>query len=144
MLDAFFNSIFGKMIEASPLGAILLISLIVTLLTTLVYKYFTKQKVLKAMKEEMDDLRKQMKEFKNDTQKMMELQKKSFQKSMEQMKHSFVPMLITFIPLIIIFGWLQATYKEIGNLLGPLNWLWIYILSSIIFSIILRKIMKVY
>ncbi len=144
MLDAFFNAIFGKIIEASPLGAILLISLIVTLLTTLVYKYFTKQKVLKAMKEEMDDLRKQMKEFKNDTQKMMELQKKSFQKSMEQMKHSFVPMLITFIPLIIIFGWLQATYKEIGKLLGPLNWLWIYILSSIIFSIILRKVLKVY
>ena len=144
MFNAFFNSIFGKIIEKSPLGGVLLISLIITLFTTVVYKYLTNQKVLKAMKEEMDDLRKQMKEVKNDTEKMMEIQKKSFQKSMEQMKHSIKPMFVTFIPLIIIFGWLQVTYKDIGHLLGPLNWLWVYILSSLVFSISLRKLLKVY
>ena len=144
MLDSFFNAIFGKIIEKSPLGAILLVSFILTFITTIAYKYFTNQKELKAAKEEMDSLRIQMKEAKHDTQKVMELQKQSFQKTMEQMKHSLKPMIITFIPLLIIFGWLQATYKDMGQILGPLNWLWIYFLSSFIFSISLRKILKVY
>ena len=144
MLDAFFNTIFGKIIEKSPFGAVLLISLIITLITTLAYKYFTNQQKLKVLKEEMDSLRTQMKESKNDTQKMMEIQKQSFQKSMEQMKHAIKPMLITFLPIIILFTWLQTTYAPVGNLLGPLNWLWVYILSSLIFSIALRKLLKVY
>src|SRR3989344_5908575 len=144
MFDSFFNAIFGRIIEASPLGAILLIALIITVVTTLVYKWVTNQKLLKQMKEDMDAIRKQMKDSKNDTQKMMALQKESLQKSLEQMKHTIKPMLITFIPLIIIFGWLQNTYTDKGNLIGPLNWLWVYIISTFIYNLSLRKLLKVH
>ena len=144
VFDSFFNSIFGGIIGMNPLGAILLISFILTLVITLLYKVFTDQKALKAIKDEMKEMREEMKNFKNDPQKMIELQKKSMQKSLEQMKHTIKPMLITMIPLIIIFGWLRTAYTEIGVLIFGLSWLWIYILSSIIFSIILRKVLKVH
>ena len=144
VFDSFFNSIFGGLIGMSPLGGILLISFILTLVITLLYKVFTDQKALKAIKDEMKEMRNEMKEFKQDPQKMIELQKRSMQKSLEQMKHTIKPMLITMIPLIIIFSWLRSTYTDMGALIFGLSWLWIYILSSIIFSIILRKVLKVH
>ena len=144
MFDSFFNSIFGSLIEKSPLGAILIISLILTFLITLAYKYLTNQATLKAMKQEMDGLRKEIKVNKDDPKKLMEIQKKSMQQSLEQMKHTIKPMIITFIPLVIIFGWLRNSYTPIGKILGPLTWIWVYIIFSIVFSMILRKVMKVY
>ena len=144
VFDSFFNSILGGVIEASPLGGILFISFLITLIITLLYKVFTNQEAMKAIKDELKEMRKEMKEFKEDPQKMMELQKKSMKKSMEQMKHSMKPMLITMIPLIIIFGWLRSVYAETGALIFGLSWLWIYILSSVVFSIALRKILKVH
>jgi len=104
VLDSFFNSVFGGVIESSPLGGLIFISFVLTLLITLAYKFMTDQKLMKSVKEDMKSIRKQMKEFKDEPDKVMELQKKSMEMSMSQMKNSFKPMLITFIPLIIFFG----------------------------------------
>ena len=144
VLDSFFNSIFGWFIEKSPLGGLLFISLVLTFLTTLSYKFFTDQVKLKQVKDDMTSLREKMKEHKSDPKKMMEFQKLSLEKSFEQMKHQIKPLLITMIPLIIIFGWLRKTYQPYGDLIGPLGWLGVYFISSVIFSIIIRKLMKVY
>jgi len=144
MLDSFFNAIFGVIIEAWPLGGVLVVSFVLTLLVTIIYKYMTDQRRLKEMKDEMKDLRNQMKQHKGDQAKLMEIQKQSMQKSMEQMKHTFKPMLITFLPLIVIFSWLRNTYDPVGTLIGPLTWIWVYIISSIVFSFILRKVLKVH
>ena len=145
VLENFFNSIFGWAIEAGPLGGLIFISFVLTFLITLSYKYMTDQELMKSVKAEMKEIRKQMKEFKDDPSKVMELQKKSMDKSMVQMKNSFKPMLITFIPLIIIFGWLRGVYaEEVVKFLWIDSWLWIYIIFSIIFSIIVRKLLKVH
>ncbi len=143
VLDSFFNKIFGFLIGADPLLGILTISFLLTLIITILYKVFTDQEALKTIKDELKDMREEMKNFKDDPQKMMELNKKSMQKSLEQMKHTIKPMLITMLPLLIIFSWLRSTYSEIGPLILGLSWLWVYIISSVIFSIILRKILKV-
>ncbi len=156
VLNSFFNAIFGFIVDKSPVGTVLIVSFILTLIVTLVYKLTTNQTLLKALKEEMKTLRADMKLYKNDHSKLMELQKKSMEKSMEQMKHTIKPMIITFIPLIFIFGWLRDTYPaeqiilkfpfnlpKMGSSLG-FGWLGIYVLSSVIFSIILRKILKVH
>ena len=63
------------------------------------------------------------------------------EKNIKYMTKSFKPMLITFIPLIIMLGWLKTTYQTITL---PLGWIWIYIISSLIFSIILRKLLKIH
>ena len=144
VLDSFFNAIFGWALDISPLVGILVISLVLTLLVTLAYKFMTDQHMLKNIKDEMKDLRKQMKENKHDQSKIMELQKISMEKSLKQMKQTFKPMLITMLPLLVIFSWLRNTYNPIGPIVGSLTWIWVYIISSMIFSIILRKIMKVH
>jgi len=39
---------------------------------------------------------------------MMKVQKEAMKKNMDYMKHSFKPTLITFLPIILIFGWMNA------------------------------------
>ncbi len=147
MFNDFFNAIFGRLIEYNPLYGLLVISFIITLIVTLVYKFATDQKELKRIKEETKGIREQMKIHKDNPQKVSELQKKSLEISMGSFKHQFKPMIITIIPVLIIFGWLKETYANYSNLnfLGFIDtWIWAYIVSALIFSIILRKIFKVH
>ncbi len=145
VLENFFQNTLGWAIEWSPLGGLFIVSFILTLLVTLVYKYMTDQELLKSIKQEMKEIRKEMKLFKEDPTKMMELQKISMEKSMVQMKNTFKPMLITFIPLILVFGWLREVYATLEiSFLGMSSWLLIYIIFSVIFSATLRKILKVH
>ena len=53
-------------------------------------------------------MQKKMKAAKGDPQKAMRLQKEAMSVNMDYMKQSFKPTLITFLPIIIIFGWLNA------------------------------------
>jgi uncharacterized membrane protein (DUF106 family) len=97
------------LLEIPPFWAILIISFVITLLTTLVYKFTTDQKKMKKLKEDMKEYQKKIKEFsKSDPQKAMSIQQEAMKQNMEYMKHSFKSTLYTFIPIIIIFGWLNA------------------------------------
>tara|TARA_Y100000034_G_C6614891_1_gene267886 strand:- start:37 stop:474 length:438 start_codon:yes stop_codon:yes gene_type:complete len=145
MLDNFFNAIFGPLISWSPLGALIIISFILTALITVAYKYFTDQELMKSLKAELKSLQHEMKEAKHDTEKVMQLQKQSMEKNMKYMMNSFKPTLITLIPILIIFSWLRAEYTDKAlNFLGINSWIWIYIIFSIIFSIALRKLLRVH
>jgi uncharacterized membrane protein (DUF106 family) len=146
MLESFFNGVFGWAINLGHLWGLIIIAFILTLLVTLAYKFLTDQSLAKSIKEEMKQIRQDMKEFKDDPEKVMELQKTSMEKSMKQMKMSLKPIIITLIPLIIIFGWLRATYADIDlNFLGFIDgWIWVYIIVSIIFSLILRRFLRVH
>ncbi|MBL7147402.1 MAG: DUF106 domain-containing protein [Nanoarchaeota archaeon] len=144
MFDSFFNSIFGGLINQNPKLALILISFLLTLLITLVYKFTTNQKMMKETKEELKEMQKEMRGLKDDPKKMMEKQKKLMEKNMKMMMHSFKPMLFTFIPIIIMFSWLKNEYEPLGKVMFGLSWIWVYIIFSIIFSIITRKILKVY
>jgi len=147
VLNKFFDMVFGKLIAYDPLYGLLAISFIITFLITLVYKFMTDQTELKRVKEETKEIREQMKTHRDDPQKMKELNKRSLEISMGSLKHQFKPMLITLIPLFIIFGWLRTTYADYNNLnfLGFIDgWIWVYISSAIIFNIILKKVLKVH
>ena len=145
MLDSIFNSIFGNMIETHPTATLILISFLLTLFVSIFYKIFTDQKLMKSLKAEMKEIREDIKNFKNDPEKVMELQKKSMQKSMTHMKQTMKPTLITMLPLLIIFSWLRNIYNEITvNFIGIHSWFWVYLISSVVFSITLRKLLKVH
>jgi uncharacterized membrane protein (DUF106 family) len=145
MLDSLFNSIFGSMIGKSPIAALLFISFLLTTLVTVFYKLLTDQELIKSLKLEMKEIREDMKNFKDDPEKTLELQKESMQKSMTHMKQTMKPTFITMLPLLIIFSWLRGVYGEMDlNFLGFHNWLWVYILSSILFSVLIRKLLKVH
>ena len=146
VLENFFNATLGKVLGLpQPLG-LFLVSLGLTVVLTLVYKWMTDQKLMKSLKEEMNAMKEEMKQYKHDTQKMMEINKKVWDKNMVYLKHSLKPNLITLIPIIIIFSWLRSYYEGLGNppvFLG-LSWLWAYIIFSLVLSMLLRKLLKVH
>lgn len=144
MFDSFFNSIFGGLIDWNPLIGLLILSFLLTLLISLSYKFLTDQKLMKDHKDEIKILQKEMKELKNEPDKMMEKQKVLMEKNLKMMKHNFKPMLFTFIPLIIVFGWLRETYTPMGKLIFGMSWFWIYLISAVVFSMVIRKLLKIY
>ena len=143
VLEGFFNTIFGKVIEASPLGGLVLVAFILTLLSSLAYKWLTDQEKMKSLKEELKEHQKMMKESK-DNQERLDLQKKAMDKNLQYLTHSFKPLLVTFIPFLIVFNWLRGAYSPLGPLIGPLNWIIVYLVASVLFSIIIRKVLKVH
>lgn len=106
-LDAIFNPWLGPILYWPSILAILIISVGITFLITIVYKYTTDQKEMKRIK---DDLKKYQDEMKNtkDTKKLMDIQKKALDLNMKYMMSSFKSTLYTFIPIIIIFAWLNT------------------------------------
>ena len=96
---------------------------------------------MKNLKDELTAIQKELKGSKENPKQAIEIQKRLMEKNMKYMMKSVKPMLITFIPLIIILGWLKTTYQDIQL---PLGWIWVYLISSLIFSIVLRKLLKIY
>jgi len=127
-------------IKQNPKLGIILISLIVTIFVSLVNKYTTDQKRMKEIKENQKKLQEEIKRNKNDPKKMLELQKEMMTYSGEMMKHSFKPMIFTLIPLLVLFGWLKNVF--IGTILEK-SWIWWYIISSIILSLVVKKIFRI-
>lgn len=146
MFDGFLNSIFGGLISEFPLFTLILLSFLLTLFVTLIYKWMTDQEMMKSLREDLKKYQGEMKSLSSEPEKMMSVQKKALDANMKYMMHSFKPMLITFIPLIIIFGWLRSSYQTTDlNFLGIFhNWIWVYIISSVLFSLAIRKVLKIH
>jgi len=105
-LDTIFNPWLGLALQLPPFWAILIISAFITILVTVVYKYTTNQREMKQIKDDLKKYQKEMRETK-DTKKLMGIQKKSMELNMTYMKSSFKSTLYTFVPIIIIFAWLN-------------------------------------
>lgn len=155
VLDSFFNSIFGPLINAvGSRWSLVIISFILTLLITLAYKLLTKQELMKALKAELKTLQQELKKVKDHPEKFTRVNKQLMEKNLQYFKQSLRPMIITFIPIIIVFGWMRKTYLPAGDLFTwgfsipffgtGFGWLMTYIVTSIIFSIIIRKLLKVH
>ncbi len=131
-----------------PITFMTLAVITITLLITIVQKYTVDQNVMRELKADSKKMRKELKAIKNDPAKMQQHQKKMMNLSMKQMKMSFKPMMYYMIPLIIFFTWLSNTMIGITVLKPPI-WPWemgylgSYIVLSIFFSMMFRKILKV-
>ncbi len=148
------------LIENYPLISLLVISFIITLVLTLVYKHFSNQEEIKKSKDKMKELQGKIKEEK-DPDKIMAMQKEMLETNMEHLRHNMKPLLITFLPLIAVFWWLRTTFVPFGILI-PYNvtfpgsgfllpglwdgagWFLVYVFSSFIYSISLRKLLDVH
>jgi len=126
-----------ELIPAYPRISIIVLSLIVTLLITIVNFFMVDRKRMKEIRDKQKKLREEMKNFKDNPEKMLEINKKMMEDMPEQLKHSFKPMLVTLVPLLILFSWLRTTY---ATTIIASTWIWWYIVASIVFSIILRKV----
>ena len=106
----FLNIILGPLLNIPPLIAVIIMSLFISVIIILITKYTTDQVLMKRLKEEMKEHQKQIKELRGNPSKAMEMQKKAMDANMKYMMHSLKPTLITFIPIILIFGWMSANF----------------------------------
>ena len=108
VLDSLLNPVFGPLLKLGPFWAIFILSLIISLLIVLVYKYATNQEEMKRLKDQQKDFQKKMKELKENPAEMMKIQKEAMQSNLQYMKHSFKATLITMLPILLIFGWMNG------------------------------------
>jgi uncharacterized membrane protein (DUF106 family) len=150
--------IYATFIAESPLEPVLFglkpshflfgISIILSIFVTLVYKYMTDQTLMRELKKDLKKYQKQMKEHRSDATKVSEVSKKSMAVNMKYMHQSMKPMLITMLPFLGIFTWLRSNFAEtiMYNLpVWPhtLGWLGTYIIFSMVFTTLFRKILGV-
>lgn len=107
-LDPVLNTVLGPLLSMDPTYAVALIAFLMTLLLTLAYKFLTDQDLMKDLKAQIKGFQEQMKTLKEHPEKMMKVQKQAMELNMKYMMHSMKPTLFTFIPIILIFGWLNA------------------------------------
>ncbi|MFH0977977.1 MAG: EMC3/TMCO1 family protein [Candidatus Woesearchaeota archaeon] len=108
VFESILNPIFLPLFTLPSAISIAIISVLLSFIVTIVYKYTTDQKMMKELKDHMKEMQKKIKEHRSDPKKAMELQKQAMESNMKYMVHSFKPTLITFIPIIILFGYLNS------------------------------------
>jgi len=125
-------------------GMIILI-FIITLIMTLFQKYATDQEALKELKKEQKAFQNESKEYKEHPEKMAEMGPKQMELMGKMMKLSMRPMIYTGIPIILFFRWFMDYFNAMPDFrfFGFFTWFWFYLLGSILFSSVLRKVMKV-
>ena len=125
-----------------------------TLLTTLLQKYLTDQKLLKHLREEQKAIQAQMKQFRDHPEKLLEMNRKSMEITMKIMPVTMRPVMYTTVPFLLLLRWfgdyftvigttkIFGVFNSLGSFLFP-GWVWAYLLGSIVVSIFLRKWLKV-
>lgn len=103
-------TLLNPLLSLPPLIGLLIISFLVSLIATVVYKYTTDQIVMKSLRDEIKGHQQKMKEQRSDPKKMMESQKKAMEANMQYMMKSLKPTLFTLIPLLLVFTWLGSHY----------------------------------
>jgi uncharacterized membrane protein (DUF106 family) len=104
---AFLDPVLGPLLTWPPIVSIFVVSFLITLLSTLVYKYTTDQKRMRELRAKTKEFQQKMRSIK-DPQKLLKVQQEAMGYNLEMMKHSFKPMLYTMIPLLIVFAWLNG------------------------------------
>ncbi len=108
MFETILNPIFNPLLKFPVVLVIGIMALIINLVITLIYKFTTDQNLMKELKDEMKELQKEMRELKKDPKRMMEVQKKAMATNMKYMSHSLRSTIFTFIPIILLFGWMNS------------------------------------
>ncbi len=106
--NAIMDPVLRPLLSLPPLLSVILISLMISLIITFVYKLLTDQKKMKELRDGIKSSQQEMKKHRADPKKMMEVQKKAMEKNMQYMTSSLKPTLITLLPIFLIFGWLNA------------------------------------
>ena len=117
-------------------GIVFLAGLISLFISSVNYFVMDKEKVRNG-KERQKELQKQIKEHKENPEKMMKLQKEMMSHMGENFKHSLKPMMITMLPILVVFYWIRDVFSE-----ALVGWFWYYLVSALIFSMIFRKLFK--
>lgn len=104
----FLDPIFAPLLKIPAFFAIFIISLLLSLIITIIYKLMTNQEEMRSLKADIKKHQKDMKLSRDNPTKMREIQKLAMDKNMKYMMQSMKPTLVTFIPVIFLLGWLSS------------------------------------
>ncbi len=110
VFDNLLNPIFNPLLNLPTLVAVIMLSFLISLIITVVYKYTTDQNLMKQLKGEMKEFQKEIKELKKEPEKAMQVQKKTMQTNMKYMMLSMKSTLYSILPIILIFGWMNVNF----------------------------------
>ncbi|MBN4049214.1 DUF106 domain-containing protein [archaeon AH-315-M20] len=110
VFESFLDPIFLPLLNIPILWAIIILSFLISLIITIIYKYTTNQNLMKQLKDEMKAFQKQIKELKAEPERAMKVQKQAMQTNMKYMMQSMKSTLYSFIPIILIFGWMNSNF----------------------------------
>jgi uncharacterized membrane protein (DUF106 family) len=135
----------GALLDINLTFGMILVVFIITLITTIIQKYATDQKALKELRQEQKILQEEMKKFRDNPEKISELSKKQLEFIPRTFKLTSRTILFTGIPFILFFRWFYDFFAAAGEpkFFGFLPWFWFYLIFTLIFSSILRKVLKV-
>ena len=125
--------------QSYPRLAVIIAALLISFFISLVNFFVLDKEKMHEIKGKQKALQEEMKNHKDNPQKLMELQKEMFSHMGETMRHSMKPMLITFLPLIILFPVLRNMLLTTAI---ASTWFWWYLAASIISSLVFRKLFK--
>ena len=136
------------------LVALLLTSMFMSLLTSLIYRFYGNYKEMRRIKAEINDLKDKLNKARKekDDKKLMKYMKRQNELAMEQFQYMFKPMTMTMLVVGFVFYFLRHIFLKIdvsfalpfyipwiGNEVG---WLGFYIIMSLPMTVFFRKLMK--
>jgi uncharacterized membrane protein (DUF106 family) len=130
-----------EFIQSYPRTSIIAIALLISFFISLVnYFVMDKEKMceIKLRQKEMQDKIKHH-QSKGEHEQAMKVQTEMLSTMGETFKHSLKPMLITTIPIIVVFGLIKNAYVA-TPIAG--TWFWWYLGSAIAASLAFRKLFK--
>lgn len=136
-VHAFLDPTAGALLQWNVYVGFAIVVAIISFILTLAQRFFVDQKEMKALKDEQKFIQSEMKKYAEHPEKLMEFQKRQLQtvgKTFHLMTRSFM---ITAIPIILFFRWFQEILLPVFGSW----WILYYIVATLIFSSIFRKVL---
>lgn len=131
----------GALLSWNPTIGMLVITAFLSLLITLAQKYLTDQNELRRLKSEQKLLQEEMKKYKDHPEKLLALQKKQLEFLPKTMDITMGSIVYTSIPLLLFFRWFYEYFAANPvQIFGFMSWFWAYLLLSLVFGMIYRKV----
>lgn len=128
-----------EFINAQPRTSIIIISILVSFFISLINFFVLDKEKMRTSRARQKELQQEMKKYKDNPAKVMEMQKEMMSHVGDSFKHSLKPMLITLIPILLVFSWIRGVFLETTI---AKTWFWYYLISAIAGSLVFRKLFK--
>jgi uncharacterized membrane protein (DUF106 family) len=143
-IHAAFDPTVGNLLDWNADIGMIIIAGVMGLIIILVQKYTTDQETLRQIKKEQKLLQEEIKKYKHDQEKFLELNKKQIELLPKTMDITLRPIMYTSVPIILFFRWFNDYFvANPVKIFGFLGWIWAYLILSIIFTSIFRKLFNV-
>jgi len=124
----------------------------ITVLIILINRFFVDRNKMRELKSSMDQMREDLIKHQKDgnIEKANEVLNEMTKSNLTYMRHTFKALAISIIAIILVFPWVQATYKDvtvaklplaIPYLGSDLNWFLWYFIASLAVGWVIRKLM---